>query len=154
MSYPSDLPVHERVVAHLVETLAAMAPPATVHTFRSVERWGGGSVQKAPAYPAAIVIPVVETSDDQAILPLLRHELDVAVTMTLRDQDWKTAIQQLAADVRVAVLADYSRGGDAETTRVISTEVFPPVPNSPLAAAQVNLRVVYRTLYTDPSEAH
>jgi hypothetical protein len=145
--------VREQVLANLVSVLAAMAPPATNYRFQTVRRWGGGILERGLEQPACLIIPVVETSNQER-QAIIEHELDVALTCSLLDADWQTKIEQLAADVRVAVLADYSRGGAAMDTRIISTEIFPALPGSPLACAQVNLRIVYRTLFTDPSEPH
>ena len=153
MSYPNTDPVQLRIIDHIVATLQAAAPPQTAYKFQDVRAWSGNQLENIAAQPAALVIPIVETSGDQRML-LYVHELDVSILISLRTQDWKREIVRLATDVRVALLADWTRGGIAENTVILSTEIFDSTESAPLAGAQINARVRYRTLFTDPSEAH
>jgi hypothetical protein len=154
MAYPTDTTVRETILANIDTTLAAIATtPLTYKTVpNTVRRWTG-NVFEVPSYPCIIVVPTGETHDDSRIA-IVQHTMDLLIVCGVYDSNWKTTLQDLVTDVRVALTTDWTRGGKAITTQIISDQIFEAEPTNPLAEAQVTVRVFYRTLYNDPTTAY
>ena len=154
MAYPAGTTIRESILSNIDTTLAAIATtPATYKTVPgTVRRWNGNSFE-VPTYPCIIVVPNGETHDDGRI-GIVQHTMNLLIVCGVYDSNWKTALQDLVTDVRVALTTDWTRGGKALTTQILNDQVFEAEPTNPLAEAQVNVRVLYRTLYSDPTTAY
>ena len=117
-----------------------------------MRRWTG-NIFEVPSYPCIIVVPQGETHDDSRI-GIVQHTMDLLVVCGVYDTNWETSLQDLLTDVRVALTTDWTRGGYALTTQIVGDQVFEAEPTNPLAEAQVTVRVLYRTLYSDPTTAY
>jgi hypothetical protein len=150
---PSTLTVKDSILDNLVASIQAIAPPSygTNMSGRTVRIWNGDPFD-LPSYPAVLVLPIGERTHDQR-LRLLSHELEVAVVACVKDQRWPDLLDRLLADLRVAMLADWTRGGKAVTTRIEETTYWDAEASKPVGAAQVMLRIIYRTVYDDPTTA-
>jgi hypothetical protein len=63
-------------------------------------------------------------------------------------------MHKLLADARVALTADVTRGGKAVTTQILSDQIYDVSKTAdPICSAIVEVRVLYRTLYEDPTTA-
>lgn len=151
---PATTTVREGILSNIETTLAAIATPTYANTLGAgrVRRWNGNLMEVAD-FPCALVIPYEERQSDN-VSQLISHEMTVAIVLGVRAEAWAQEIHKLIADVRVALTADYTRGGRALTTQVLSDEVFEATPSAPIGGAQVMVRVLYRTLYDDPTTAY
>ncbi len=152
MPYPGSTTVRELILANIDTVLAGISAgyPATYKTApNTVRRWTG-NVFEVPTYPCIIVVPQGETHNDDR-LGIVEHTMDLLIVCGVYDSAWKTSLQDLITDVRVALTTDWTRGGNALTTQILSDQVFEADPTNPLAEAQVSVRVLYRTLYGDPT---
>jgi len=155
MPYPGSTTVRELILANIDTVLAGISAgyPATYKTApNTVRRWTG-NVFEVPTYPCIIVVPQGETHNDGRC-HLVEHTMDLLIVCGVYDSAWKTSLQDLISDVRKALTTDWTRGGNALTTQILSDQIFEADPTNPLAEAQVSVRVLYRTLYTDPTETH
>ena len=155
MPYPGSTTVRELILANIDTVLAGISAgyPATYKTSpNTVRRWSG-NVFEVPTYPCIIVVPQGETHNDGRC-HLVEHTMDLLIVCGVYDSAWKTSLQDLISDVRKALTTDWTRGGNALTTQILSDQIFEADPTNPLAEAQVSVRVLYRTLYTDPTETH
>lgn len=155
MPYPGSTTVRELILANIDTVLASISAgyPATYKTApNTVRRWTG-NVFEVPTYPCIIVVPQGETHNDGRC-HLVEHTMDLLIVCGVYDSAWKTSLQDLISDVRKALTTDWTRGGNALTTQILSDQIFEADPTNPLAEAQVSVRVLYRTLYTDPTETH
>lgn len=149
---PSLLPIGERIVQHVQATLEAIAPPtyATTLTGR-VRRWDGNPFEVTNG-PAVAIVEGPERQDDQ-VGKIIRHELPIQLEIGVFGQDWSLQLHKLLADLRVALTADWTRGGLALDTKIESAEVLDSFPSGPMAVAHMDLLIRYRTLYHDPTTA-
>lgn len=155
MPYPGSTTVRELILANIDTVLAGISVgyPATYKTApNTVRRWTG-NVFEVPTYPCIIVVPQGETHNDGRC-HLVEHTMDLLIVCGVYDSAWKTSLQDLISDVRKALTTDWTRGGNALTTQILSDQIFEADPTNPLAEAQVSVRVLYRTLYSDPTETH
>ena len=154
MAYPGGTLVRESILSNIDTVLAAIATtPATYKTTPlTVRRWTG-NVFEVPTYPCIIVVPTGETHDDSRI-GIVQHTMDLLIVCGVYDSNWKTALQDLVIDVRVALTTDWTRGGKALTTQILGDQLFEAEPSNPLAEAQITVRILYRTLYSDPTTAY
>lgn len=143
--------IAERVLDNVETTLGTVngGPTYSSSLVGRVRRWGGNVVEIA-SFPAAIIVPGNESSDDSQS-GRISHVLSIDILLAVRDQNWKEAINKLVADTTVALTNDYTRGGNAMTTRIGSTEVYEGEMDGPLGSARLRLDVLYRTLYHDPT---
>ena len=154
MAYPAGTLVRESILANIDTVLAAIkTTPLNYKTApNTVRRWTG-NIFEVPSYPCIIVVPQGETHDDSRI-GIVQHTMDLLVVCGVYDTNWETSLQDLLIDVRVALTTDWTRGGYALTTQIVGDQVFEAEPTNPLAEAQVTVRVLYRTLYSDPTTAY
>jgi len=152
MAYdPTADTIREKILDNIETTLRTIIEPAYGSTLTNVVRYIGNDFE-VTNYPAVAIVPGLQRNDDSR-LALIEHTLPITLLLMVRAQNWRQKIERLTADVRVALLSDYTRGGVALTTRHTGDEVFDSEPSSPLGAAQVNLDVLFRTLYHDPGAA-
>lgn len=150
MPYPGDPTIRSQILSNIQSTLATIATPAYKTSVATVREWNG-SVFEVNSYPCVIVVPQGESHNDGRI-GIVEHTMDILLVLGVYDQAWKTRIQDLIADVRVALTTDWTRGGVALTTQILDDEVFEADPSNPISEAQMSVRVLYRTLYNNPSQ--
>lgn len=153
MSYDSTSEtIREQILANVETTLLTIkGPPSYHHYVREVRRFAG-NLMEFPNYPAIAIIPGTTKNDDSR-LGMVEHVLPITLAVMVKSQRWRQDVETLLADCRVALTADWTRGGVALTTRGALEDILDSEPSSPLGAAQMELEVLYRTLYHDPGSA-
>lgn len=154
MTYPADTTVRESILTNVEESLAAIAPPDFKLTLDadSVHRWSGNAFD-SNADQVAVVVPMGEEHDDSR-LGLVQHTMNLLIVLGVRAQDWSTLLQDFISDARLALTKDaaaWTRGGYALTTRILSDRVYDSTGSEPVAEAHLNVQVLYRTAYADPT---
>lgn len=151
MAYdPSATPVRERILQNVETVLLSIGPPSYGTDTPHVRRWNGNADENIPTTPAVLIVPLPETSDDE-VSCMVRHTMELGLIAVLRTDTWPAEINKFLADMRVALLADPSRGGIAVTTRITDENVADNDPAENLGSAQMIVQVHYRTLYDDPN---
>ena len=149
---PALTTVRESIISHIVTTLAAIDTPTYSMKVNLARRWNGDDFD-LNEFPAAIVLPSGESHDDSR-LQLISSTMDIALHLVLRSSDWLTQMHKLLADARVALTSDVTRGGKAVTTQILSDQIYDVSRTAdPVCSALVEIRVLYRTLYEDPTTA-
>jgi len=156
MTYPADPTIRARILDNIESSIAAIAAPAYKLTLGAgyVRRWNGNSFL-ANANQIAVVVPLGEEHDDSRV-GLIQHTMDVLIVLGVRALDWSTRLQDFIADVRLALTKDataWTRGGYALTTQIVADRVFDSTGPEPVAEAHLNVRVLYRTAFADPTTA-
>lgn len=150
---PTRTPIRELILQDIEEKLGDIQGASSyASTVPFVRRWNGNVLLNIPSYPCALVVPLTERSDDGRST-LIEHVMEIGIVLGVRASTWMTDINKLLADVRVALLTDPSRDGNAVTTRVVEEEVFDGDPRQNIGSAQVVVEVHYRTNYDDPTTA-
>lgn len=154
MTYPADTTVRESILANVEACLAAIAPPDFKLTLGAdyVRRWNGNTFN-TNADMAAVVVPLGEEHDDSRI-GIVQHTMNLLIVLGVRMADWSTRLQDFISDVRLALTKDsaaWTRGGYAMTTRILSDRVYDSTGSDPVAEAHLNVQVLYRTQYADPT---
>lgn len=153
MTYsPTQATIRQRIIDNLKSTLEGMSTPTFATEFASVKVWGGNVALAISEYPSAIIMPMGDESDDSRSA-ILEHTLDLAIMLVVDDSDWASALERAIAEVQVALLTDWQRGGVALDTKVLSSTPWDDEATEPKAGAQMLVRVIYRTLYEDPTVA-
>lgn len=152
MTYdPSILPVRERILANLQTTLESVTgAPTYALKLEQVKRFGGNTQTKITDYPGCIIVPQEERTDDGRIC-IQEHWMPVDLLLVVRKETWRQDINKLLADVRVALLSDYTRGGLAVWTKTIAEDVYEPATTEPVASARMQIQIYYRTAFDDPT---
>ena len=144
--------VRESIISNLVSTLAAVNTPTYSAKINLARRWNGDDFD-LNEFPAAVIVPTGESHEDGR-LHLITSTMDIALHLVLRSSDWSTEMNKLLADARVALTADVTRGGKAMTTQIISDQIYDVSRTTdPVCSALMEIRVLYRTLYADPTTA-
>jgi len=156
VTYPADQTVRERILDNVESSIAAIAPPSYKMTLGAdyVRRWNGSTFD-TNSNQIAVVVPLGEEHSDGRI-GLIEHTMNLLIVLGVRAQDWSTRLQDFISDVRLALTKDaaaWTRGGLALTTQVVSDRVFDSTGSDPVAEAHLNVRVLYRTVYDDPTTA-
>lgn len=154
MTYPADTTVRERILADVEDCLASIEPPDFKLTLSAanVRRWDGNAFH-TNSNIAAVVVPLGEEHDDGR-LGVVQHTMNLLIVLGVRARDWSTRLQDFISDVRLALTKDataWTRGGIALTTQILSDRVFDSTGSDPVAEAHLNVRVLYRTAYADPT---
>lgn len=149
---PANTTVRESIISNVVTTLAAINVPTYSMKVNLARRWNGNDFD-INEFPAAVVVPSGESHEDGR-LHLITSTMDIALHLVMRSADWSTEMHKLLADARVALTADVTRGGKAMTTQILSDQIYDVSKTAdPICSALVEVRVLYRTLYEDPTTA-
>ena len=149
---PALTTVRESIISNIVTTLAAVNTPTYSMKINAARRWNGDDFD-LNEFPAAIVLPSGESHEDGRLC-LITSTMDIALHLVLRSADWSTEMHKLLADARVALTSDVTRGGKAVTTQILSDQIYDVSRTAdPVCSALVEIRVLYRTLYEDPTTA-
>lgn len=153
MSYPASTPVSELILQNIVTAVAGInGSPNYKMTVRTARRWNGDDFD-INEFPAVVVVPTQESHEDGR-LSLVTSTMEIALHIVLRSSDWHQQMNDLLADTRMALTSDVTRGGYAVTTQILTSQVFDVSRTAePVASGVVELRVLYRTLYNDPTTA-
>jgi len=154
MTWPgAGVTVREQILDNIDTVLAGIVTPTYATTVRQVRRWNENVLQNLTTFPLVVVVPFAESINQAEVSPLMVHDLEIGLVLAVRGSDWQDQLDKLAADVRVALMTDWTRGGKAENTILQSCTFYEPNKDSPVAQAQVDLRVRFRTLFSDPASA-
>lgn len=155
---PSAKPVSQLILEHIEDALRSIEPPDFGKDLASntacVRQFNGNAVEFPGATVGVAIVPGIERHDS-SMTELQQTEAPISLCIGLlgRRNDWKSDMQRLLADARVAVLADERRGGVAVTTEITGSVIFDAIPNAEVHSAQIDLCVYYRTPYGDPTTA-
>lgn len=152
MTYPADPTISLRIRDNLLAAVQAIAPPTYRSTVRTARVWDG-DVFRVDAYPLVAVV-ILEEAHDDSRLALVQHTMRAVLVLGVQGASWKDLLDDLIADVRVALTSDHTRGGVAVTTQVLRTRIYDATAVNPTAEAHVEFLVLYRTLYSDPTQAY
>lgn len=152
MAYPSGTPVDEAIVADLTAALGGIATPAYHTDVRQALRFDPENGVNLQTFPAIVVGPAAVSWDD-TVHGLLSGTLTTTVRgfVQARTQP-ATTLAWLAADIRKALLDDYTRGGVALTTRILDQATWTLDESAhPIHGIDVQVLVLFRHLYDDPN---
>jgi len=144
--------VREKIIKNIVTTLQAVVPPAYTTTIRKVERIKtvGLNIQE---FPTILIIPADETKTQE---PLDKYTTKFGIILEcwIRNQgDISVEVNTLLADVEKALMTDYTRGGVAVDTKLVSNSAFYNEVNKPYGGIEIRIEIHYRHKYNDPYTA-
>lgn len=151
MSYPTDDPVADLILANIKSTLESIQAGATYRN--SVKKVAHVALNSAEftSFPAiAIGPPSFRMSDSQS----RRIAVDMSLVLGLvvhSSTDPAKAARSLFEDVSLALRADVTRGDNASDTHVLSNSPQVPDISDPVFGTEVEIHVHYRHLDTDPA---
>jgi hypothetical protein len=156
----ADGTVHDRIIANVQTTLAAIAAGSTFWTTVAYAPLMSGNPLTNPIMPCAIVNHM-GVDEDYGAIDQIECNLKLAIICALAKNeggDWQADIRHFAEDVARALRIDFGRGtlsgnANAFDTYIEHTDIANESDNFPVSLAQVNVRVQYRHLLTDPTVA-
>lgn len=147
--------VEKAILADILTTLQGIvAGPEYNTTVRTVRRQHD-DITKVPLLPGIIIVHEGTQETDSEVNGLIDVTLSVGLSLGIDVQvnAWQEQIVALQNDVKAALRSDWTRGGNALATRVISGQPYDATDESPVAGAEVFVTVKYRHLYQDPTRA-
>ena len=153
MPYPSGTPVMERVLEHVRTTLAAISTGSGFHsTVAEVHRADGRNALDVNSYPALIVSAPSVSWDQSAPHMIAARPCSITIRCVVDDRDSRqTALSWIVSDVKAALLADVTRGGDAVSTEIVADRMYESDENLPWSAADIDVDLWFRHLRSDPN---
>jgi hypothetical protein len=147
--------IRESILLNLKTTLEGITTVAGYnYTILSVQRWQsrGNNYASVPC----IVINSGAEDKEPGPDPQTTCKFIVFIEATHRQDDDSTEnsdtiISKLLADIEKAVMADYTRGGYAEDTKILGNVPFETVEGQPAFGIIVNVEIHYRHKNTDPA---
>lgn len=147
--------IRELILKNIKTTLQGITTGAGYnYTMQSVERWKqkGNTTNVSPH----IVIhagPETKTSGPD---PQIECELSIIIEVGYRQDDSDTSesdviVSKLLADIEKALLADYTRGGYAQETKITGNILFEYVEGQPRFGIMVQIEIKYKHANTDPT---
>jgi len=158
---PANDTVHDRIVANVVSTLAAIVAGATYYTTVVRVYEMRGNPLASPQMPCALV-QHMGTQEDYGAIDQVEVNLRLAIGLCMTKDDstgtWARDVRRFAEDVKAALRTDFGRGtfggtANAFDTYIEGTEVANEADGFPVALAQVNVRIQFRHSLYDPSNA-
>jgi hypothetical protein len=152
--YPTGTPVDEQILDDVKDALDAIATPSYHSTVRYVSRYDPENGINIPTgeYPALLIGPASIAWDDGV------HALQSGVmTFTVRGfveqfEQVATALAWLAADIRKALTADYTRGAVALSTRILEQTSWTLADAAgPIHGVDITVQVPFRHEYDNPN---
>lgn len=155
MAYPTGTPASELIMQNVATTLAAIATPGYYNDVEAVVRLSQLSdVEQLKAQMPAILVtpPTLTLSDSRAAIVTATASFVVRGYL-IAHTGQLAALEKLGADIRVALLTDWTRGGYALTTRVTSQELLVSAGemSEPVSAVDLTVEIEFRHLYQDPN---
>jgi len=152
----SGTTVQEAITLNMLEALEAIDGPPDFAKRLTIYRMGG-NILGVPQLPCAILIDAGADEEDGAANGTIQcsRRFDVVIGVQSSDSGWAADIQAVCADVAAELRRDWTRGGNAHTTRVDFEDIWdaPAEGEQPVAGGHVSVTVIYRHLYTDPTFA-
>jgi len=153
MAYPTDNSVRQKVMENLVSTLEGIDGASPYRTAVKHVEVVEKSALEIPTYPAVAVYPaLIEYADDRphivtctmtcSLMPVIRSMTTPFVKL-----------YDLIEDIRIALTADVTRGGNAILTRVEADNPFVPDPAEPFVGSMLTVTIIYRQLRADAAAA-
>ncbi len=149
--------VEERILDDIVSSLDSIAAGSAWNfTYREVRRQHR-DIESVKGQLPALIVNHMGTQQEDDRLGMVRCVLTVDVVggVRARDDDWEGDLSLVVADICNKLREDWTRGGDAVTTRITNTEIFDSTESGTgqVCACQVTAEVVYRHLYADATSA-
>jgi hypothetical protein len=156
---PTGTPIREQILDNIESVLSGItsagSPQLYANTVAAVKRFHSDTLE-ITEFPTILVIPTGQRhSYGGSITPgaLTRHDMSVVLVLAVRDDTWRESLHTLMADVRAALAQDHTRGGVALDTALESDLVYDSGATEPVAGAQLDYRISYRTFHDDPVTA-
>jgi len=151
--HPSAQPVRDAILANVVATVQAVAPPSYALGFRQVHDFNANALQDGAfvASPAAVITPGDE-SHDNGLPGRTECYLDVEVLVGVLGKDWRAQLGVLMASTAHALVTTGKRGGLAVWTYKTLTQVFDLGGEKACGLGRMVFQVYYRTLLDDPTQ--
>lgn len=157
---PSAETVEERIFANVVATLLTIAAGSTYYTTIARVHEMKGNPFTVPELPCAIVAHM-GCQESYGAIDQIECSLKLAIGLVIKKDEsgsWQRDIRRFATDASVALRADYGRGSfnsnaNAFDTYVEGVEVANENDGFPVGFAQINVRIQFRHLLTDPTVA-
>lgn len=157
---PADDTVEDRIFANVLSTLLTIAAGTDYYTtIQRVHEMRGNPVQLAEL-PAAIV-QHMGCPESYGAIDQVECNLRLAIGLVMpKDESgaWQKNIRQFATDAKRALRADFGRGTFAGSQNAFDTYIEDTIVANeqdgfPVALAQINVRIQFRHLLTDPTVA-
>ncbi len=157
MAYPSDGsdPIRKDIIGDVKTALEAIASGATYRTDVAKVEILGRSFTEMRDFPSIVIAPPTIEYDDSRY-PMTMCRMLFSMTLAVRDRDTTeafNAVYDFVEDVKLALQADVTRGGDAVDTHVIADEPFIPDVTAPILGCDVSVSIDYRHRRSDPAAA-
>lgn len=147
--------VEEAILDEMVTTLDAIVT-SSAYNFNYKVRRQERNAQTLKMLPALIVVHM-GTEQEDIRLGLIQCVMTVDVVGGIRASkgDWQGDLSLVISDIANGLRADYTRGGNAVTTRITNTEVYDSTESGSgnIVACQVTAEIVFRHLYGDTTSA-
>lgn len=148
---PTGATVEENVVDNLVTTLEAIATPAFNHDVADVRDMEGTAADQIQL-PAILVF---HGGTETTFLPQKNQKrltLFLVLAVAANADDPRQEIQRLVSDVEVALHTTHRRGGNAQDTRVVASEIAARIPaQTAVQEATLTTQVVFAHPHGDPT---
>lgn len=152
--------VHDRIIANVLATLAAITAGDSYYTTIAQVHEMKGNALLLPEMPAAIV-QHMGCPESYGAIDVIECNLKLAIALVMNRDDsghWQQQIRQFAEDAKRALREDFNRGqyggtSNAFDTYVEGTDIANESDGFPVALAQINVRIQFRHLIEDPTQA-
>jgi hypothetical protein len=148
--------IKEAILENIKTTLEAITVTKNGYnnTITSVQRWNkkGNDIRLIPT----IVINVGPESKEPGPDPQTTCKLSVNLDVWTRQDDdatesSDTVLNSLDLDIEKALMADYTRGGYAEETSILSVVPFESAEGKLSFGLIIEVQILYKHKFTDPA---
>lgn len=154
---PTGASVGESVVADVLTSLREIngTPTYTFDVSQSVHQ--NANVLQLSSLPAVVVFDggAPEGPGPNALVSV-EHTLDIVCVVPASALGWQSDARRLMTDVAAKLREDWTRGGIALDTKIVSQELHDSdeqAAATPFGVGTLRAVVRYRHLYTDPTQA-
>lgn len=150
-----ELTVREDILANIQSSLQGITTiSGYANTIKSVQRWDDGG-------KSTVEIPFITISEgaeekDPAPHPLYTCRLPVYLEVETRKgsdtRKMSVILNSLLGDVEKAIMADRTRGGNAQNTVLKNNSQYTAVDGMPSAGIIIEIEVVYQHRQDDPTK--
>jgi hypothetical protein len=147
--------IREKIMDNIKTVLTAMTiANGYENDIGSVQRWRQHGNNKV-TMPLIVIVEGSESNEDDAY-PLTTCKLDVGIVLFVREAetsvvDTGQALNSLLGDIKKALKADITRGGNAVDTQVRSIQPFENDEGQIEAGLIIEIAILYRHQQTDPT---
>jgi hypothetical protein len=143
--------IRESIIGNIKTTLQTITK-ANLYNFDVAkvtrERLVGLNIDQ---FPSIVIIPGREGKTEE---PIERYTARLVITLECwlqeHDESIVTDVNKFLADVEKALLVDYTRGGKAINTKLVSNQAFYNDINKPYGGVMIDIEIHYRHVYNDP----